>query len=217
MTGSQKPGFASGSVPISCFRRRCRMAAFNSWGKVLTGPVTGRPICEVKPTGPSFRHRRRHLRTVQTEQPIAIAIWVSFQPAAAYSLISKRIWNVVVGQSTRICSPSCLHFGLLKKIIAPSLGHQREYDFLRLDIHSIGSRGYFNHGVLRSARNCSIPTGRSYVATKWRAMKNSRNRVLLGGITQASARSVNTQRHSTLYTTAIPGTPVEMYLVVVLS
>ncbi len=41
--------------------------------------------------------------------------------------------------------------------------------------------------------------------------------VLLGGITQASARSVNTQRHSTLYTTAISGTPIEMYLVVFLS
>jgi hypothetical protein len=49
--------------------------------------VTGRPVCEVKPTCPSFRHRRRHFRIVQTEQPTAVAIWVSFQPAAAYSTL----------------------------------------------------------------------------------------------------------------------------------
>src|SRR5262249_48140497 len=72
--------------------RRCRMACCNSLGKVLIRPVTGRPICEVKPTCPSVRHRRRHLCTVQTEQPTRSAMRVSFRPATTCSaLLQARL------------------------------------------------------------------------------------------------------------------------------
>jgi hypothetical protein len=60
------------------------MACCKSCGKVLIGPVAGRPIREVKPTRPWRSERRRHLRTVHTEHPTAVAIWVSFNPAVAY-------------------------------------------------------------------------------------------------------------------------------------
>jgi hypothetical protein len=46
---------------------------------------------EVKLLRPCFCARRRHLRTVQTEQSKVEAIWLSFKPEAACSLICKRI------------------------------------------------------------------------------------------------------------------------------
>src|SRR5439155_7596334 len=36
-------------------------------------------ICETRPTRPCSTARRRHFRTVHTEQPKAVAIWVSFK------------------------------------------------------------------------------------------------------------------------------------------
>jgi hypothetical protein len=81
------------------------MASLNACGQGLTGPVAGRPICEVKPTRPSFRDRRRHLRTVHTEQLTAVAICVSFKPAAACCSFP--------GASERLSSVLAVTYGLL--------------------------------------------------------------------------------------------------------
>jgi len=70
------PGWAS---------RRARSLVCSSGGIVLKTSVAGLPIWEVKASRPLHSKMRLHLRTVQTEQPIDVAISESLCPASTNS------------------------------------------------------------------------------------------------------------------------------------
>jgi hypothetical protein len=94
------------------------MASFNSSGKVLIGPVAGRPIWEVKPTRPRLSDLRRHWRTVHSEQASSqwrFAYRSTLRSLAPSSLSVLESWLFVLAVAYRLLQAR--HRVLLKEII----------------------------------------------------------------------------------------------------